>query len=214
VIDALREYAGWLGYGHPERAQAWLDRLALNGPEIEAFRDAPVTADMPYVAQPTTVAPADGIPVAHEPTRDVEAARERAAKDGNHAFTYVPKQVPPGIPMAVKDLMAVQGMPLTGGSKAIGAQVQSRDAAVVRRLRDAGFVPIGLANLHEFAYGITSANPHFGAVVNPAAPDRIPGGSSGGSAAAVAARRAPGALGSDTGGSIRQPAAVCGVVGL
>ena len=214
MIDALRKYAGWLGYGHPERAQAWLDRLALNAPEIEAFREAPVSADAPYVAQPTTVVPADGIAVAHEPSRDVAAARERAAHDRHRAFTHVAKEVPPGIPMAVKDLRAVQGMPLTGGSKAIGAQVQPRDATVVRRLRDAGFVPIGLANLHEFAYGITSANPHFGAVVNPAAPDRIPGGSSGGSAAAVAAGVARYAIGTDTAGSIRIPAACCGIVGF
>ena len=213
-IDALKVYAGWLGYGHPERAQAWVDRLGLNAPEIEAFRATPDSTDPPYVAQPTIVAPADGGPVPHEPPRDSVAARERAARDSNRAFTFVPRDVPPGIPMAVKDLMAVKGMPLTAGSKAIGAQVQPHDALVVRRLRDAGFVPIGLANLHEFAYGITSANPHFGAVVNPGAKDRIPGGSSGGSAAAVASGVVRYAIGTDTAGSIRIPAACCGIVGF
>ena len=213
-IDALKAYAGWLGYGHPERARAWADRLGLNGPEIEAFRDAPASTDIPYVPQATIVSPADGVPVPHEPSRDCAAARDRAARDGNRAFTHVPREVPPGIPMAVKDLMSVKGMPLTAGSKAIGAEVQSRDALVVSRLRDAGFVPVGLANLHEFAYGITSANPHFGAVANPAAPGRIPGGSSGGSAAAVAAGVVRYAIGTDTAGSIRIPAACCGIVGF
>lgn len=214
MIDALKVYAGWLGYGLPERAQAWVDRLGLNAPEIEAFRVTPDSTEPPYVAHPTIVAPADGGPVSHEPSRDSAAARERAAGDANHAFTFVPAEVSPGIPMAVKDLMAVRGMPLTAGSKAIGAEVQSRDALVVRRLRDAGFVPIGLTNLHEFAYGITSANPHFGAVVNPAATDRIPGGSSGGSAAAVASGVVRYAIGTDTAGSIRIPAACCGIVGF
>jgi aspartyl-tRNA(Asn)/glutamyl-tRNA(Gln) amidotransferase subunit A len=110
--------------------------------------------------------------------------------------------------------MHVRGMPLTGGGKAIGAVVSDRDAAVVARLRRAGAAIVGLTNLHEFAYGITSANPHFGAVVNPAAPDRIPGGSSGGSAAAVAAGIVRLAVGTDTAGSIRIPAACCGIVGF
>ena len=213
-IDALRVYAGWLGYGHPERAQSWVDRLGLNAPEIEAFRNLPASPEPPYVAQPTTVVAPDGIPAAYDPSRDSAAARDRAQKDAHRAFTHVAREVPPGIPMAVKDLMAVKGMPLTAGSKAIGAEVQSRDALVVRRLRDAGYVPVGLTNLHEFAYGITSANPHFGAVVNPAAPDRIPGGSSGGSAAAVAAGVVRYAIGTDTAGSIRIPAACCGIVGF
>ena len=214
AIETLKGYAGWLGYGHPERAAAWVERLALNGAEVAAFRDAPPSTEPPYVAQPTVVTAPDGVPVPHEPTRDSVAALDRARGDAHRAFTYLPREVPPGIPMAVKDLMAVQGMPLTAGSKAIGAEVPSRDALVVRRLRDAGFVPIGLANLHEFAYGITSANPHFGAVVNPAAADRIPGGSSGGSAAAVAAGVVRYAIGTDTAGSIRIPAACCGIVGF
>lgn len=90
----------------------------------------------------------------------------------------------------------------------------SRDAEAVARLCDAGWVTVGKANLHEFAYGVTSQNPHFGTVPNPAAPGRVAGGSSGGSAAALAAGLCEGALGTDSGGSIRIPAAWCGVVGF
>jgi aspartyl-tRNA(Asn)/glutamyl-tRNA(Gln) amidotransferase subunit A len=88
------------------------------------------------------------------------------------------------------------------------------DAPVIRAMRAAGCIVVGKTNLHEFAFGITSANPHHGSVVNPRAPDRIAGGSSGGSAAAVAAGLVTWALGTDTGGSIRIPAALCGVVGF
>jgi aspartyl-tRNA(Asn)/glutamyl-tRNA(Gln) amidotransferase subunit A len=119
-----------------------------------------------------------------------------------------------GIPMAIKDLMAMRGYAMTGGSRAIDAALSSTDADVVARLRAAGAVIVGAANLHELAYGVTSENPHFGAVKNPQRPEHMAGGSSGGSAAAVAARLALGAVGTDTGGSIRIPAAACGVVGL
>jgi aspartyl-tRNA(Asn)/glutamyl-tRNA(Gln) amidotransferase subunit A len=119
-----------------------------------------------------------------------------------------------GVPVAVKDLMPVRGYPLTAGTKAIEAKVQERDAPVVARLRAAGALIIGTANLHELAFGINSANPHFGHVQNPRHPGYIPGGSSGGSAAAVAAELAAIAVGSCTGGSIRLPAACCGIVGF
>ncbi len=119
-----------------------------------------------------------------------------------------------GVPVAVKDLMPVAGYPMTCGTHAIEAQDQQRDAAVVARLRAAGALVIGTANLHELAYGVTSANVHFGPVSNPIAPGHIPGGSSGGSAAAVAAGLAAIAVGTDTGGSIRIPAACCGIVGF
>ncbi len=119
-----------------------------------------------------------------------------------------------GVPVAVKDLMRVSGAPLTGGSHALDDAVPSRDAEVVARLRRAGAVVMGLTNLHELAYGITSDNPRFGRVMNPAARDRIPGGSSGGSAAAIAAGIVRAALGTDTAGSIRIPAACCGIVGF
>jgi Asp-tRNA(Asn)/Glu-tRNA(Gln) amidotransferase A subunit family amidase len=119
-----------------------------------------------------------------------------------------------GVPVAVKDLMSVRGYPLTAGSMAIGARIQERDAPVVARLRAAGALIIGTTNLHELAFGINSANPHFGHVQNPRYPGYIPGGSSGGSAAVVAAGLAAVAVGSCTGGSIRQPAACCGIVGF
>jgi aspartyl-tRNA(Asn)/glutamyl-tRNA(Gln) amidotransferase subunit A len=119
-----------------------------------------------------------------------------------------------GVPVAVKDLMAVRGYPKTCGTRAIDATEAAHDADVVARLRGAGALIVGLANLHELAYGVTSANLHFGHVGNPAAPGHVPGGSSGGSGAAVAAGLAALAVGTDTGGSIRIPAACCGVVGF
>lgn len=119
-----------------------------------------------------------------------------------------------GIPVALKDVFATRGVRTTCGSKIFADYVPDFDAAVTERLRAAGAVLIGKTNLHELAYGITSANPHYGAVHNPYDTERVPGGSSGGSAAAVAAGIAFMAMGSDTGGSIRIPAAWCGVVGL
>ena len=119
-----------------------------------------------------------------------------------------------GVPVAVKDLMPVTGYPMTCGTRAIEAREQQHDAEVVARLRAAGALVMGTANLHELAYGVTSANGHFGSVGNPIAPGRIPGGSSGGSAAAVAAGLAAIGVGTDTGGSIRIPAACCGIVGF
>ena len=119
-----------------------------------------------------------------------------------------------GVPLAVKDLMPVRGHPLTCGTKAIEPRVQSRDALCVARLREAGALVMGTTNLHELAFGVTSANPHFGHVRNPRLPGHIPGGSSGGSAAALAAGLSALAIGTDTGGSIRQPAACTGIVGF
>jgi aspartyl-tRNA(Asn)/glutamyl-tRNA(Gln) amidotransferase subunit A len=119
-----------------------------------------------------------------------------------------------GIPIALKDLFATRGIRTTAGSKVYENFVPETDATVVTRLRAAGAVMLGKLNMHELAYGITSANPHFGAVRNPWNPRHIPGGSSGGSGAAVAAGLVYMAMGSDTGGSIRIPAAYCGTVGL
>lgn len=119
-----------------------------------------------------------------------------------------------GAPFAVKDLIGVAGMQRTAGSDSEDRKPFPRDAASVAAIRRHGGVVVGLANLHELAFGGSSANPVFGTVVNPASPHCIPGGSSGGSAAAVAAGIVPVALGTDTGGSIRIPAACCGVVGF
>ncbi len=119
-----------------------------------------------------------------------------------------------GIPVALKDLVDTAGIPTTGGSGFLRERIPTADATIVTRLSEAGAVLPGKLNLHEFAFGTTSANPHFGPVRNPWDTERSPGGSSGGSAVAVAVGSATAAIGSDTGGSIRIPAALCGVVGL
>ncbi len=119
-----------------------------------------------------------------------------------------------GIPVALKDVFATRGVLTTCGSRIFADHVPDYDAAVVERLDQAGAVVAGKTNMHELAYGITSANPHYGAVRNPWDTDRVAGGSSGGSAVAVAAGMVFMAMGSDTGGSIRIPASFCGVAGL
>lgn len=119
-----------------------------------------------------------------------------------------------GVPYAAKDLLDTRGIRTTVGSKIMADRVPDRDAAIIERLSAAGAVLLGKTGMHEWAYGITSANPHFGPVRNPWDTERIPGGSSGGSAAALAAGLCAFSLGSDTGGSIRIPAAICGIAGL
>ncbi|QOY91177.1 amidase [Paludibaculum fermentans] len=119
-----------------------------------------------------------------------------------------------GIPIAHKDLLCTNGVRTTSGSKVFSSYIPNFDAAVVERWREAGAVMLGKTGLHEHAYGITSTNPHFGAIRNPWNPECIPGGSSGGSAVAVATGMALLATGSDTGGSIRVPASYCGIAGI
>lgn len=119
-----------------------------------------------------------------------------------------------GVPVAIKDLIAIEGVPMTAGSLFLGREPERRSAAVVRRLEEAGVVVLGTTTLHEFALGMTSVNPHGRTPRNPWDLERIAGGSSGGSAVAVAAGLAAGAIGTDTGGSIRIPGALCGIVGL
>jgi aspartyl-tRNA(Asn)/glutamyl-tRNA(Gln) amidotransferase subunit A len=129
-------------------------------------------------------------------------------------FLAQPEARGDGIPLAVKDLFDTAGLTTTYGSAIFADHVPGETAEAVRRLEATGYANVGKTNLHEFAYGVTSMNPHFGWAPNPVAPGRIAGGSSGGSAAALAAGLADAALGSDTGGSIRIPAAYCGIVGF
>src|ERR671930_1506829 len=129
-------------------------------------------------------------------------------------FLARPDRPGEGIPLAVKDLFDTAGLTTTYGSALFADHVPEETAEVVRRLEAAGYANLGKTNLHEFAYGVTSENPHFGTVPNPLREGRIAGGSSGGSAAALAAGLADAALGTDSGGSIRIPAACCRIVGF
>ncbi len=167
----------------------------------------------------------------------VDGARDetnRATGDGVHAFLHVAGEralaeaaaidnaraagqaLPPlaGVPIAVKDVMATQGLPTTCGSRILTGWVPPYDATVVRRIKDARLVILGKTNMDEFAMGSSTEHSAYGPTRNPWDLERIPGGSGGGSAAALAAFEAPFATGTDTGGSIRQPAAVTGTVGV
>ena len=152
-----------------------------------------------------------------------EAYRRRAAADELNAFTWVadgPPEAPPadaplaGVPVAVKDLFCTAGVPSQAGSRILAGYRPPYTATAVEHLQDAGARLLGKTNQDEFAMGSSNENCAFGPVLNPWDRTRVPGGSSGGSAAAVAAGLAPWAIGTDTGGSIRQPAALCGIVGL
>jgi aspartyl-tRNA(Asn)/glutamyl-tRNA(Gln) amidotransferase subunit A len=144
--------------------------------------------------------------------------KEEAAKWAREADERYRKGSPlspiDGVPIAVKDLIYIQGVRCTAGSKILADNIATYDAPLITRLRSKGVVFLGTANLHEFASGVTNDNPHFGPVHNPWDLERISGGSSGGSAAAVSAGLAAMGIGSDTSGSIRIPASLCGVVGL
>ncbi|HET6781554.1 MAG TPA: amidase [bacterium] len=143
---------------------------------------------------------------------------EQAEEDARRVDDGIAKGKAPGllggVPLGIKDLIDVAGVPTASGAHRRFHYTTERDAPLISRLRRAGAVILGKTNLHEFAYGVTNINPHTGSVRNPWDKSRIPGGSSGGSAAAVSAGLCAGALGSDTGGSIRIPSALCGTVGL
>jgi aspartyl-tRNA(Asn)/glutamyl-tRNA(Gln) amidotransferase subunit A len=168
-----------------EVTTAFLDRIAQTDGELNAFL---------LVDTPGALAAADA----------VDAARKEGQPLGPLA----------GVPVAVKDVLATRGLATTCGSRMLEGWVPPYDATVTAKLREAGAVIVGKTNMDEFAMGSSTENSAYGPTRNPWDTARIPGGSSGGSAVAVAARQAPLSLGTDTGGSIRQPAAMCGVVGV
>jgi aspartyl-tRNA(Asn)/glutamyl-tRNA(Gln) amidotransferase subunit A len=168
-----------------ELTQAFLERIARLQPTLNAF--ITVTSDL-------------ALKQAREAEREISRGRYRGVLHG--------------IPVALKDLFYTAGVRTTAGSKILRHFVPKENATAVDRMREAGAILLGKTNLHEFAFGATSVNPHYGPVRNPWDPERISGGSSGGSAVAVSAGLCLASLGTDTGGSIRVPAAACGVVGL
>jgi aspartyl-tRNA(Asn)/glutamyl-tRNA(Gln) amidotransferase subunit A len=151
-----------------------------------------------------------------------DAYRERAAADEHGAYLWVAEEAPEvapdaplgGVPVGVKDLFCVEGVPSTAGSRILEGYRPPYTATAVERLQRAGAPVLGKTNQDEFAMGSSNENSGYGPVSNPWDVSRVPGGSSGGSAAAVAAGTAPWAIGTDTGGSIRQPASLCGIVGM
>jgi aspartyl-tRNA(Asn)/glutamyl-tRNA(Gln) amidotransferase subunit A len=159
-----------------------------------------------------------------DPAELFDAYRERAAADQLNAFTWIADAAPSdspaadaplgGVPVAVKDLFCTEGVPSQAGSRILEGYRPPYTATVVSKLASAGAPLLGKTNQDEFAMGSSNENSSFGPVLNPWDRSRVPGGSSGGSAAAVAAGLAPWAIGTDTGGSIRQPAALCGIVGM
>jgi aspartyl-tRNA(Asn)/glutamyl-tRNA(Gln) amidotransferase subunit A len=168
-----------------ELTEAYLARIEALEPRINAY---------------ITVTAERALDDARRATEEMQAGKSRGALHG--------------IPIGLKDLYETAGILTTGGGKFHADHVPGADCTAAARLREAGTVLLGKLNTHEYAYGVTTNNPHYGATHNPWNLDHIPGGSSGGSGAAIAAGLATATLGTDTGGSIRMPASVCGVVGL
>ena len=176
-----------------ELAEAALARIERLNPEINAF---------------LTVVAERARRQARLAEREFGRARGGSAAAGRIASPLF------GIPIALKDNYWTRGIRTTAGSRILADFIPDKDSDVAEKLAQAGAILVGKTNMHEFAYGITNENPHYGAVHNPWALERTSGGSSGGSGAAVAAGMCFAATGTDTGGSIRIPASLCGIVGL
>ena len=191
-----------------------MDKKTLN---IKSVRDGIIaerfTAEeltMEYLAEAEAKNPEINAYISIDREKAIATAKkiDKEIKDGSEAGPLC------GVPLAIKDNILIEGGICTAGSKLLKDYTASYDATVIKKLKDAGAIIIGKTNLDEFAMGSSNENSAFGSVKNPVDTERVPGGSSGGSAATVAAGMALGALGSDTGGSIRLPAGFCGVVGM
>jgi len=184
--------------------------IATLAPRIESGEVSPVAVMESQLARIDALNPSLNAYISLYPDAALAAAKEAEAEiaAGNYRGPLH------GIPMAVKDLFQVAGMERTCGSKILSEGIANSDATSVARLRDAGAIMLGMLNLHEFAFGPTGINPIVGTALNPWNLERVSGGSSSGSGCATAASLAMATLGSDTGGSIRIPASLCGVVGL
>ncbi len=180
---------------------------------VDRFREGQTTPTAATEAYLDRIARHDGTLRSYLTVMREEALAQAHAADERYR-KGMPRGPLDGVPVALKDVLCTRGVPTTCGSKILEHFVPPYDATVVQRLREAGAVLLGKTNLDEFAMGSSTEHSAFGPTRNPWDPARVPGGSSGGSAAAVAADLAAAALGTDTGGSVRQPAAFCGVVGL
>ncbi len=198
-----------------------LDGINLEGLTLVAARKAVAEGQISAMALAEQhydrIAAVDG-PQGHGINSYLALSRERAMAQAERIDGMVAagEALPAlaGVPIGIKDVLAMQGAPATAGSKILAGYLPPYDATVVRKLEAAGAVLLGKLNCDEFAMGSSNENSAYGPVRNPRALDRVPGGSSGGSAAAVAADLCVASLGTDTGGSVRQPAAFCGVVGV
>ncbi|MBI4672391.1 MAG: Asp-tRNA(Asn)/Glu-tRNA(Gln) amidotransferase subunit GatA [Chloroflexi bacterium] len=185
TLSAARDALARRAISSLELADFFLERIAHHNPQSHAF--ITITA---------------------------ESAREQAQRADAEMARGISRSAQHGIPLALKDIFDQRGVVTTAGSKILRENLAAQDAEAVARLRNAGAVFLGKTNMNEFAFGVTNQNPHYGDVPNPWDQTRVPGGSSGGSAVAVSARLCLGALGTDTGGSIRIPSALCGVTGI